>query len=171
MKDKLNDIKRIVLSVLTYQESATGYTLCKDISEVWPVTHQQLYRELAQLTESGYIEFQVQQQQGKPDKKCYSLTAYATEQAEEINKQPIGDFTYKRSSSIAHVLGTSDPEALVQKLNVYLKKLKKDKNKFDRMEAMSKKNNTSMPIVHKRGQLLLGAEIEWVETVLSKFEE
>lgn len=167
----MNDIGRIILTVMTFQEEATGYTLTKDISEVWPVSHQQLYRELGNLTKAGFLKFDEIPQEGKPNKKCYRITASGLEKIDKINSDKIDMTNFQRSSSLAHVLGATNPEVLVKKLKQYLKELNKQKVTFQRMELAKKQHGQAMPMNHKRTQLLTNAEIEWVETVISKFDE
>jgi DNA-binding PadR family transcriptional regulator len=60
------------------QGSCSGYILAKrfdrSIGYFWSATHQQIYRELAQMTAKGWVEFEVNKQTGKPDAKIYSAT-------------------------------------------------------------------------------------------------
>ena len=57
----------------------TGYDISKSLqSDVvgvfWTASHQQIYRELNRLEEKGHVSHKVFPQDGKPDRKVYSLT-------------------------------------------------------------------------------------------------
>ncbi len=60
-------------------EAASGYELLQrfrhSLGFFWATTHQQLYRELHQLHESGWLDCEEVEQSGRPDKKVYRLTA------------------------------------------------------------------------------------------------
>ncbi|TKC99451.1 PadR family transcriptional regulator [Polyangium fumosum] len=71
-------LKHLILAVVGARPS-TGYEITKEFDEVagfyWRATHQQVYRELATLAEAGLVRFKEVAQQGKPDKKVYTITA------------------------------------------------------------------------------------------------
>ncbi|MDI3290313.1 PadR family transcriptional regulator [Polyangium sp. 15x6] len=71
-------LKHLILAVVGTRP-ATGYEITKEFDEVagfyWRATHQQVYRELAALAEAGLVRFKEVEQQGKPDKKVYTITA------------------------------------------------------------------------------------------------
>jgi DNA-binding PadR family transcriptional regulator len=58
--------------------SCSGYDLAKQfdgsVGFFWNASHQQIYRELTKLEESGYIEAKVIHQTHRPDKKNYLVT-------------------------------------------------------------------------------------------------
>lgn len=62
---------------------ASGYDLMKSFDSsvgfFWKATHQQVYRELAKMEEQGWVEPQLVPQEGRPDKKIYSITAAGRE--------------------------------------------------------------------------------------------
>lgn len=66
------------LAILDYK-CCSGYELWKIFSEstnyCWKATQQQIYRELAKLEAIEAIYFKVIFQEGRPDKKVYSITA------------------------------------------------------------------------------------------------
>lgn len=59
-------------------EKGSGYDLVKrfdqSVSYFWAATYQQIYRELQKLESDGFLESVPVPQQGKPDKKVYSVT-------------------------------------------------------------------------------------------------
>jgi DNA-binding PadR family transcriptional regulator len=56
----------------------SGYDLAKQfdgsVGFFWKATHQQIYRELTKLEDQGWIVAQAIAQEGRPDKRNYSLT-------------------------------------------------------------------------------------------------
>ncbi len=58
--------------------ACSGYDLAKrfdgSVGFFWNASHQQIYRELTKLEESGYIEPTVIHQDNRPDKKNYVVT-------------------------------------------------------------------------------------------------
>lgn len=59
-------------------EPLTGYDLAKTFSEsigfFWRADHQQIYRVLRRLREEGLVEDETVVQQGRPNKRVYSIT-------------------------------------------------------------------------------------------------
>lgn len=63
---------------LLARESLTGYELTGRMRErigfFWTARHSQIYPELARLEERGLVAHEPVEQEGKPDKKVYSIT-------------------------------------------------------------------------------------------------
>lgn len=70
-------LKHVLLTVL-HEGPATGYEILKAFDAhmgfFWNASHQQVYRDLAQLTEAGLVTFTAVAQDHKPDKKVYVIT-------------------------------------------------------------------------------------------------
>ena len=66
-----------ILTILE-REKSSGYDLARHFAlttgQVWPATHQQIYLELSKLHQAGMVNFEQVSQNGKPDKKIYSVT-------------------------------------------------------------------------------------------------
>ena len=71
-------LKMLILAIVE-AKPATGYEITKEFDAVagyfWRASHQQVYRELATLTEDGWLRFREVSQQARPDKKIYAITA------------------------------------------------------------------------------------------------
>ena len=71
-------LKHVILSILA-EGPATGYDMVKRFDAVsgyfWNASHQQIYRDLKGMEASGWVAHEGIEQQGKPDKKLYRLTA------------------------------------------------------------------------------------------------
>jgi len=66
------------LLVSLSERSGSGYELArrfdKSIGFFWTATHQQIYRVLKRMVEAGWVDCESVTQEGKPDKKVYSVT-------------------------------------------------------------------------------------------------
>jgi DNA-binding PadR family transcriptional regulator len=71
-------LRDAVLAALLEAE-ASGYDLAKSfdasVANFWMATPQQLYRELDRLAEQGLIQARIVEQERRPNKRMYSLTA------------------------------------------------------------------------------------------------
>ncbi len=67
------------LLVSLIQEPKSGYDLAKQfdgsVGFFWQATHQQIYRELTKLEQQGWIAAEAIAQEGRPDKKVFSVTS------------------------------------------------------------------------------------------------
>ncbi|MGW0247658.1 PadR family transcriptional regulator [Nocardia goodfellowii] len=67
------------LLVSLTERAGSGYELArrfdKSIGYFWSATHQQIYRVLKRMEESGWVDGEAVAQDGKPDKKVYSVNA------------------------------------------------------------------------------------------------
>ncbi|MEV6336549.1 PadR family transcriptional regulator [Nocardia vinacea] len=65
------------LLVSLTERAGSGYELArrfdKSIGFFWRATHQQIYRVLKRMEESGWISSEAVAQEGRPDKKVYSV--------------------------------------------------------------------------------------------------
>ena len=64
--------------VLLETEAGSGYDLLKRFKQrlgfFWQASHQQIYQQLKVMHQDGLINCQQEAQQGKPDRKIYSMT-------------------------------------------------------------------------------------------------
>ena len=71
-------LKFVVLTLIN-KKPQTGYEIVKTFDSAvgyfWHASHQQVYRELGQLADAQLVSFKVQQQEERPDKKIYRVTA------------------------------------------------------------------------------------------------
>jgi PadR family transcriptional regulator AphA len=76
-------LRHVVLTVLARGDK-TGYEITKAFETVyshfWRASHQQVYRELGRLSAEGRVHAEAVAQEGKPDKKIYSLTKRGLEE-------------------------------------------------------------------------------------------
>jgi len=76
------------LLALLIDEPRSGYDLARrfegSIGSFWKATHQQIYRELGQMEQKGYLDSETVVQEGRPNKKLYRMT--------EKGRQYLGDW-------------------------------------------------------------------------------
>jgi DNA-binding PadR family transcriptional regulator len=84
-------LRHAVLAALLEGE-ASGYQLAKrfdiSVSNFWSATPQQLYRELDRLEQDSLIDGRVVEQQGRPNKRVFTLTAAGRDHLHAFTAQP-----------------------------------------------------------------------------------
>lgn len=69
---------KYAILVLLKSEPGSGYDLAQRFKQTlgnfWNASHQQIYQELKKLSDEGLLEFTVEHQPDKPDRKVYSIT-------------------------------------------------------------------------------------------------
>lgn len=80
------------LLVALDENKGTGYEIAKWFQEgpgnFWHTSHQQIYRELANMTERQWVTFEEVPQVGKPGKKVYEVTAAGKQELIDWLLQP-----------------------------------------------------------------------------------
>jgi DNA-binding PadR family transcriptional regulator len=65
------------------EDEMSGYDLARAFDQslgfFWHASHQQIYRELRRLSEAGLVTSRVEEQQGRPNRNLFSLTATGRE--------------------------------------------------------------------------------------------
>jgi DNA-binding PadR family transcriptional regulator len=106
----------ILVSLL--EKPGSGYELARrferSIGYFWTATHQQIYRVLKRMEADGWIDVREVAQQGRPDKKEYSVSAHGRSALGEWLHEPI------QPESVRHELAVKirgaafdDPHALI----------------------------------------------------------
>ncbi|OKL35419.1 PadR family transcriptional regulator [Domibacillus mangrovi] len=119
----MNTLGYAILSILI-GKPCSGYELASSLEFIWPAKHSQIYPQLSRMEEQGLVVFQMIQQNGKPNKKVYSVT----EQGQELltswlNKEPSDpvvrdEFLIKKNS-----IWLSDQESSERLLHNRIEKL------------------------------------------------
>jgi len=70
-------LKHAILTLLETEEGS-GYDLLKRFKQrlgfFWNASHQQIYLQLKKMSDEGLIQFELEAQKGKPDRKVYRVT-------------------------------------------------------------------------------------------------
>ncbi|TQV72695.1 PadR family transcriptional regulator [Exilibacterium tricleocarpae] len=85
-------LKHAIL-VMLETEPGSGYDLMRHFRQrlgyFWNAKHQQVYQQLKQLAIDGYIEYTLEAQADKPDKKVYSITPAGVEELRQWIAAPV----------------------------------------------------------------------------------
>jgi len=113
-----------ILGLLTYSDS-TGYELSKlfegSLNFFWSAQRSQIYRELDRMEKTGWVSSQVVVQEGRPNKRLYSVTADGREEF----SQWLSDFKYKPESSHTAIVmriffgAETEPEKTIELLEEF----------------------------------------------------
>ena len=84
-------LPHVILTVLSTRD-ATGYDITKEFSSsigyFWKASHQQVYRELNKMAQNDQVTCVLEPQEGKPDRKVYSITDAGRSALGEWFEQP-----------------------------------------------------------------------------------
>lgn len=148
-------------------QGCTGYDLTKKLTKelffIWSASHQQVYRELNKLEEKRFIAGVVEPQDGKPDRKIYSITAKGELQlmaagAECLTLPTIRDALSAKlfaADSVNDVVATD--WCLVRQLDQCHQRL----SELDRHKARTELSPYQTLLLDRQVHLL-NAEIEWL---------
>lgn len=86
-------LQHAILGLLSY-ESMSGYDmksfLDTSINFFWTAQLSQIYRDLGTLEKKGYVSYEIQVQEGRPDRKVYSITRQGEKAFEDwLGKFPL----------------------------------------------------------------------------------
>jgi len=109
-----------ILGLLRYNDN-TGYDLAKLYKEslytFWHAQHSQIHRELNSMEKKGWVSSQIVIQNGKPNKRIYTITDSGQDAFNEWMKEPAN--LYKNYSSpllLSVFFGAASPEETLRKL-------------------------------------------------------
>ena len=87
--------------VSLWEQSGSGYELARrfdrSIGYFWAATHQQIYRTLKQMEDDGWVSVSPVVQQGRPDKKVYTVSDAGRAELSRWISEPLSG----RGSSVA----------------------------------------------------------------------
>lgn len=91
-------LKHAILAMIDI-EKGTGYDLAKRFDQsvgfFWPSTFQQVYRDLGKLEQDGLVSAQAIEQEGKPNKKVYTITAQGLDELRKWLSTPAKEMKIK----------------------------------------------------------------------------
>ena len=123
-------------------KSYSGYDLWKKFSQTskyyWQASQQQIYRELGKLEKEGAIASEIVPQEGRPNKKLYSVTEKGIEVLKSWLLEPAEPMTIREELLVKIIAAKLVPKSVIlaeikrhhqihlQQLSVY-KKIEKQK--------------------------------------------
>ena len=113
-------LKHAIL-VLLEQKPGSGYDLAQrfkgGIGHFWSASHQQIYQELKKLSSQTLVEFEVQPQSERPDRKHYRITAAGRNALKSWLLQPTRPERFNSALLVKiYAANLAEPAALVVEL-------------------------------------------------------
>lgn len=121
----LLSLEDILLSYLQKKGSSTGYDIAKYLRKTSKHSHQQIYRTLSKMEMTNKVKSSIQPQQGKPDKKVYTLVKPYLPRT--VDSSMFSDFSKTTLSYAATIQGihTDNPE-LTKKYTEYMRNAERE---------------------------------------------
>lgn len=174
-------LKHAILTLLE-TEQGSGYDLLKRFKErlgfFWNASHQQIYLQLKKMHSEGLIEFETQNQQGKPDRKVYHITKQGHDALMQWIETPIKISKVNDGLLVKLYAGHLVDISVIQKeiaehkdmhtrmLNTFLE-LEKD---FKALNIEQKKQFSLPYLTLRRGILGEHAWLQWAQEVEEYFK-
>lgn len=140
-------LPHIILGMLRFGPRS-GYELNKvldnTISFFWDADISSIYRHLASMEESGWVEYETVVQQDSPNKKVYSLTAPGREELQRWLAEP-GKYSGSHNPFLAQ-LHFSDAIPVEQQLNVLRIRLKDLQAALQELERRAEMHDLPVPM-------------------------
>lgn len=118
---------------------ASGYELAKrfdaSVANFWHASPQQLYGELRRLEQRRLVRGRTVRQQGRPDKRVFTITAAGRQTLREFAAAPTRPGALKEDLAVkVYAASVTDPEALIAALN---KRAAQSKIKLERYQRQA----------------------------------
>ena len=171
-----------LLGLLSFRPM-TGYQMKQmfesSVIHFWNAHMSQIYRELSHMEKKGLVTFYVEPQEGKPDKKIYSLT----DEGKKVFKKWLCEFPdnpdeIMRSEFLARVFFAShmnivdlayEIKRFIRKEEIELETLKKCENDIEKFKQEGI-NTLFWYMTLKKGMKSVEASIEWGKECLTLIE-
>ena len=174
-----------LLGLLEYS-SKTGYDLAKlfgeTINKFWHAHSSQIYRELNRMEEKGWVVSESVIQEGKPNKRLYSITEEGQAVFNEWMNTPAPLFENPHQPLLMYTFfGASSPEATLKRLKevrdgciLYLednaKKTQEAINYYKPLNPEGEKRSPFWQMTLEFGVAKNKAFLQWAEEWIEKLE-
>ncbi len=174
-------LPHVILTVLSTRD-ATGYDITKEFSAsigyFWKASHQQVYRELNKMADKALVTCVLEPQEGKPDRKVYSITDAGRSALGEWFDQPIAHPTVRDEFSaklMACAVQSATPyraqlSELVEESRKLISHYKEIEAAYYATPATLDKQGRLERLTLRRNMILREAWITWAEEVLIELE-
>ncbi|EEX93509.1 transcriptional regulator [Vibrio orientalis CIP 102891 = ATCC 33934] len=175
-------LPHVILTVLSTRD-ATGYDITKEFSATigyfWKASHQQVYRELNKMAQNNLVTCVLEPQEGKPDRKVYSITDSGRVALGEWFDQPTAHPTVRDEFSAKLMACAVQPSApyrvqlseLVEESRKLVTHYQEIENAYYPATTTLDKQQRLERMTLRRNLLLRQAWITWAEEVLVELEE
>ncbi|AIW15295.1 PadR family transcriptional regulator [Vibrio europaeus] len=174
-------LPHVILTVLSTRD-ATGYDITKEFSATigyfWKASHQQVYRELNKMAQNNLVTCVLEPQEGKPDRKVYSITDSGRTALGEWFDQPTSHPTVRDEFSAKLMACAVQPSApyraqlaeLVEESRKLVAHYQEIENAYYSTTATLDKQQRLERLTLRRNLLIRQAWIEWAEEVLTELD-
>lgn len=169
-------LPHVILTVLSTRD-ATGYDITKEFSYsigyFWKASHQQVYRELNKMAQNALVTCVLQPQEGKPDRKVYSITDEGRKALGEWFEQPTTQPTVRDEFSAKLMTCSIESSApLQEQVSSLIQESKQLINHYNEIEAKHYANPASLEktarlerLTLRRNLIMREAWVSWAEEV------
>ena len=171
------------LMIALQENKGTGYEITKWFQEgpghFWHATHQQIYRELAKLSQEGLVSFVDVPQTGKPGKKVYEVTGNGKRELVNWLLQPTPSSPLKDSLLMKIYAGHLIPvENLLEEMKQARKANENNLSTFHEIEEQvftaENMKIECMQYAHltlRNGIIMITAWLMWADEVIAFLEK
>jgi DNA-binding PadR family transcriptional regulator len=165
----------------------TGYDLKtffnRSINFFWSAELSQIYRELSKLERNSYISYEIIPQEGKPDKKVYSITEGGKIKFIEWLRDFPHDLTpISRNEFLVRIFFSAKipKEELILNLSRYIKQEEQELKTYmsieDMINARMKEQKDDEELMHqrltvRRGLYFAQSEINWAKECIEEIQK
>lgn len=151
-----NNLQNVILFFLK-DSPLTGYELNKKIRKTfaWTASHQQIYRELAKLNAQDLIDGEEVPQEGKPNKRVYSLT--------ELGENTVDDLKHRHKvASLPRVTSETTVSLLIGNQEHFYSLIAQASDKKEELEkVLAQEQNPVERALIERNIALVNVEIDF----------
>jgi PadR family transcriptional regulator, regulatory protein AphA len=119
-------IKYILLGFIKYGPM-TGYEIKQNMehstAHFWHAHHSQIYTTLRKMEQEGLVSSQLQQQEGSPDRRVYSLLPAGRQILNEWLEHPQTEATPIKEDFLVRIFfsATRDPQEVIAEVRLHIK--------------------------------------------------
>lgn len=164
-----------ILAVLA-ETSCSGYDLAKQfdgsVGYFWAASHQQIYRELAKLEQKNWIKAEAIVQEGRPNKKLFSLTPQGRQEMIDWIQQPC-KISHKKEEMLVKLFAGNlvEPQVLIDELRRYQHLHRQQLGIYQQIEAEYFSQLEKLSLAAKCQYLTLRQGIRYEQDVIGWSEE
>jgi len=174
-------LPHVILTVLSTRD-ATGYDITKEFSYsigyFWKASHQQVYRELNKMAQNELVSCVLQPQDGKPDRKVYSITEAGRRALGQWFEQPTTHPTVRDEFSAKLMACAIEPSApFKEQVSILIGESKQLVNHYKEIEATHYRDPTKLDknaklerLTLRRNMIIREAWISWAQELSTELE-
>lgn len=165
-------------------DSMTGYELKKNLDQstqlFWHAGLNQIYPTLKKLEAEGLVTAQVEPQNGKPDKRTYTLTSEGRQALEDWLSEPLTRLPPSKNSALLKIFfsGSLENEVVLRQLESQLELHRRQLEKYsgetrrviEEIVAATglEREGTMWELVRELGEAHERAYVDWLERAIRK---